>query len=226
MRFIAVILLLSALLLGFVIAKYVLDGGDPRPGARPQERIQPIVASSPSTAVEAAKRDEDKAQSEQVPSRQSGPLCDKIFEARGGVFVPLPSGPVLKSQGAVPDNSWTLVNVWASWCKPCKEEMPLIAQWVREARARGKKISVIFLSVDDDERQLRRFMDGAGKDIEGEFRWAKAEARSRLYKALALPESTTLPVQVLLDEKGRVRCLRVGSTERSDLEAIEKIFSF
>jgi thiol-disulfide isomerase/thioredoxin len=44
----------------------------------------------------------------------------------------------------------TLVNVWATWCGPCREELPLLAKIQREYRERG--LEVLPLSVDEPEK--------------------------------------------------------------------------
>lgn len=41
----------------------------------------------------------------------------------------------------------TLVNFWASWCEPCKEEFPSLLKLRQELAARG--LNVVFVSVDD-----------------------------------------------------------------------------
>lgn len=42
-----------------------------------------------------------------------------------------------------------VLNFWASWCAPCKEEMPLLEQTWKQMQARGK--DVVFLGVDFQE---------------------------------------------------------------------------
>lgn len=43
--------------------------------------------------------------------------------------------------------SVTLVNFWASWCEPCKEEFPSLLELKKELEPRG--LGVVFVSVDD-----------------------------------------------------------------------------
>lgn len=49
-----------------------------------------------------------------------------------------------------------LVNFFASWCLPCREEMPAIERIAREYKAKG----VVFLgvAVDDTEAKMREFL--------------------------------------------------------------------
>jgi len=42
-----------------------------------------------------------------------------------------------------------LLNVWASWCAPCKEEMPTLARL--QAAYAAQPVKVVTLSVDDDK---------------------------------------------------------------------------
>jgi len=47
----------------------------------------------------------------------------------------------------------TLVNVWATWCGPCREELPMLAKVAKIYQDRG--IVVIPLSVDEPEKQAK-----------------------------------------------------------------------
>jgi hypothetical protein len=105
--------------------------------------------------------------------------------------------------------------------------MPLLAAWARDLRARGAALRVVFLSLDDDERQLQRYMRGEGAGIEGDFLWAEeAEVRTRFLAAAGLGDSPTLPVQVLIDPAGKLRCVRVGSITRKELDEATRLFKW
>ena len=50
-----------------------------------------------------------------------------------------------------------LVDFWATWCKPCVEEMPRLAKWREKLGAAGKRYELSFISVDEDEADLVDF---------------------------------------------------------------------
>jgi cytochrome c biogenesis protein CcmG/thiol:disulfide interchange protein DsbE len=51
----------------------------------------------------------------------------------------------------------TLVNVWASWCAPCREEHPLLLDLSRD-----KRFSIAGLNYKDAPENARRFLGGLG----------------------------------------------------------------
>jgi thiol-disulfide isomerase/thioredoxin len=57
-----------------------------------------------------------------------------------------------------------LVNVWASWCEPCREEMPELLRYYRDNRARGLRL--VLVSADDEEQRpdVERLLSAAGFD--------------------------------------------------------------
>lgn len=52
-----------------------------------------------------------------------------------------------------------LLNFWATWCAPCREEMPLLAQIYREYHDRGLEVLGINLTSHDDLGEVRRFVE-------------------------------------------------------------------
>ena len=52
-----------------------------------------------------------------------------------------------------------VLNVWASWCPPCREEMPLITDLAADA---GDSLVVLGIDVDDDPRAAAQFAADAG----------------------------------------------------------------
>jgi cytochrome c-type biogenesis protein len=55
------------------------------------------------------------------------------------------------------------LNFWASWCPPCKEEMPLIQQMRTDLRANGEQIEVVGIGLKRDyDENARAFIQEAG----------------------------------------------------------------
>jgi cytochrome c biogenesis protein CcmG/thiol:disulfide interchange protein DsbE len=49
-----------------------------------------------------------------------------------------------------------LLNFWATWCGPCREEMPRFSEWQQSLGPRG--LAVIGISMDDDAADVKRFL--------------------------------------------------------------------
>lgn len=50
-----------------------------------------------------------------------------------------------------------LINFWATWCGPCREEMPRIDQVYEDEKDRG--FNVVAIDLEESEDQIRRFVD-------------------------------------------------------------------
>src|SRR5436190_16752286 len=44
--------------------------------------------------------------------------------------------------------TWRWINVWATWCKPCVEEIPRLVRWKSKLAAAGRTVDLAFVSVD------------------------------------------------------------------------------
>ncbi len=108
-----------------------------------------------------------------------------------------------------------VLNFWATWCPPCKAEMPLL-----EAAAQDSQGEILFLAINfrENEELVRDFAEEMGGfeylilllDPPGEV--------SRLYNVQALP--TTF----FVDAKGKVRAVHIGALDAQLLTGyLEKI---
>ena len=52
------------------------------------------------------------------------------------------------------------LNIWATWCGPCVQEMPSIARLAENPRLKGKGIQFVCISTDESSAAVRRFIDG------------------------------------------------------------------
>ncbi len=75
------------------------------------------------------------------------PVPDKVLPA-------LP-GP---GKGSIADHrgEWVLVNLWASWCIPCREEAPVLQEFYE--RNRGRDTTVVGINVQDNEDDALDFL--------------------------------------------------------------------
>lgn len=124
---------------------------------------------------------------------------------------------------ATDGDKWTWINFFAAWCGPCKEEMPRLRGFQQKLAG---SLDVVFVSLDDDERQLKQFLDAQAQNASGvrSALWLQpGKARASWLGGLHLKESPDLPAHVLVDRSGKVRCIAGGAVEDADFATIAAI---
>ena len=101
-----------------------------------------------------------------------------------------------------------LVNFWATWCPPCREETPGLVRLYRDYRPRG--VVMVGISMDDDPRQaVPPFLRQYGVPY-----------------TVLVPDSgfqlandiDSLPTTLLIDRQGRVARVYVGAVGEAEVE--------
>jgi thiol-disulfide isomerase/thioredoxin len=130
-------------------------------------------------------------------------------------------GALELDQAAAGKKTWTWLNFWAGWCKPCKEEMPLLQGW---EKALGGRLRVVFVSVDDDERLSLKFLEEQPKGgVRQSLYFPPNDDRKVAIERLEIGDLTKLPTHVLFDPSGAIRCVASGAIEERDFVAVEKL---
>ena len=96
-----------------------------------------------------------------------------------------------------------LVNFWATWCKPCEEEMPAM-QRLYEA-LRGDGFELVAISVDESRDDVVGFQERL--QVGFPILLDPSQSTSRLYQTTGFPES------LLVDAEGRIVERYVGPRE-------------
>jgi thiol-disulfide isomerase/thioredoxin len=71
--------------------------------------------------------------------------------AAAPVAVEIAELPAILAAIKAPGAQAVLVNVWATWCEPCREEMPDLVRFYRDHRAQG--LRMVLISADDDAQR-------------------------------------------------------------------------
>jgi len=100
----------------------------------------------------------------------------------------------------------TVVNLWASWCPPCRREMPAFAQ----AQAANPDVNFVFLNQAETPDDVARFLRQHAPDLRNALH-DPAGAASRLMS------NRGLPATLFLDAGGRLVDLRVGELSAATL---------
>jgi len=193
------------------------------PPAPAAARSQAVLASpGASAAAPSLVSPEPRAAAGPKQGAPSEPLCapaevvDLPKMAVGGLGAP--GSPF--AGGPLPTGRATWITLWAAWCEPCKKELPLLLAWQAKLAAEGTPIELVFLSLDDDERQLAAFL--ATHPELGATYWLREGAeREKFMSALGLPADPRLPVQLLVSRAGAVSCRIEGAVEAGDYARVQ-----
>jgi thiol-disulfide isomerase/thioredoxin len=196
---------------------------DRTPPSAPQARSQGVMAqtsvAAPATAAPPAAPAPEKVRpvlcaqqlgrpAKSAPQAPLGRAGDK-----SRLSEELPIGP-----------GWTWVNLWAAWCVPCKQEMPILRGWEKEFAGERAPLRVAFVSLDDDPRQLDTFLGAEPPSGMKATYWLEdGPRRAAWLKEAGFSGEPELPAHLLVDPSGKVRCRQQGAIEESDRGEVMKI---
>lgn len=129
--------------------------------------------------------------------------------------LPLAPAPVVKQIDITalktlvkPNNKPLLINFWATWCDPCREEFPDLVKIDGEYRG---KIDFIAISLDDlaeINRDVPKFLSGMKAEMPAYL--LKTPDENAAIGAVSTEWKGGLPFTILFDEKGGVSYFRQG----------------
>ena len=101
-----------------------------------------------------------------------------------------------------------LLHFWATWCGPCRAELPTLVAQYRWLQSQG--IEVVLASVDDDWADVRDFFGEGGIPV------SVSRATDNSYKRLT---TGTLPETLFVDARGMVHARARGARDWSSTGA-------
>lgn len=164
----------------------------------------------------------------EASTKAAASFCERQWPVGEGArrFAAPPERPIPGYAGAAGGEAgaWTWVNLWATWCKPCVEEMGLLARWKDSLRKDGVGLNVEFWSVDEVEGDLTGWLQQ--HKLPGRVHWLRSmDDLVPTLESLGADKGSAIPIHALVDSAGNLRCLRVGSVHEEDYGAIKSMLT-
>lgn len=101
-----------------------------------------------------------------------------------------------------------LVNLWATWCPPCKAEMPVLQAYYEAHKRQG--FALVAINAGDPPEDVEAFVQTIGLTFPV---WLDPQsAATRAFRTAGLPSS------YVIDRSGQIRLAWSGAVERETLE--------
>ncbi len=146
---------------------------------------------------------------QEISPKELDGFCD--VRDRGSLALPALDGKAPKAEGA----RW--VNVWATWCKSCVEEMPMIERWKGKLGA-----GVLFVSADEESEALDAYRS-EHPDTPATLRMKEPGKLSEWMSSLGLDPGAGLPLHLFVGGDDEVRCVRAGAVAEHHYAVIENL---
>jgi hypothetical protein len=148
-------------------------------------------------------------------------FCEKSYPKSGDGSRKL----ALPATRTAPDavKGWTWLNVWATWCTPCVEEMGLLNRWRDAASREGLGLTFQLLSIDESDAEPK-LTAWKAKNLPGSILWIRGpDDFPPFLDSLGVDRNAAIPIHVLVDPSGMVRCVRVGAIHEENWGAVRDL---
>jgi thiol-disulfide isomerase/thioredoxin len=102
------------------------------------------------------------------------------------------------------------INFWATWCPPCKTEMPIMKEKYDKYKAQG--LEVVGINMREDPAYVNAFVEGNGYDwlfvVDGDG------AVTNRYFASGIPS------HIFVDSAGTIQAIHIGDLQASTMEEL------
>lgn len=141
-------------------------------------------------------------------------LAGQLLLEAGAKHEPLPSFEVFDTKGAPIQLAAAVgrpmvINLWASWCAPCRREMPAFAR----VQAQRLDVDFVFLNIGESLQEIEAFTRTLSAPLSPILRDPQGRVPARL-------EVRGYPTTLVLDGQGRLLHRRSGELSEASLKAL------
>lgn len=152
------------------------------------EKIEPLLAKIPAAYAQR----EDMVKLKQYVETVAKTAVGKTFT---DFSMPDPDGKTVKLSDFISQNKYTLIDFWASWCGPCRAEMPNVVAAYKAFKSKG--FGIVGVSLDSKADAWK----GAIKELN--ITWPQmSDLKGWESEGAALYGVRSIPATVLVDQQG------------------------
>ncbi len=156
-----------------------------------------------------------------APAASTAELCDAVPKRDPAPTFAFPSA----LEGTPPSVKGPLwINVWATWCPPCVDELPIVRKLEATLAKQGSPAKLSLLSVDTSSEAVTQFA-AAHPEVKGTLRLQDDKQLEPWLLSIGLDRGATLPAHVFVQADGTIACVRTGSIKETDLPAIATLLN-
>jgi cytochrome c biogenesis protein CcmG/thiol:disulfide interchange protein DsbE len=106
-----------------------------------------------------------------------------------------------------------LLNFWASWCEPCREEMPIIEAYLQKNKSKGFEVLAITMDKPSDLQQANKLME--------QYSFLSADKKQIDFSGYG--RIWRIPSTFIIDKQGILRKNGLTGDPKVDLKTLEEI---
>ncbi len=103
------------------------------------------------------------------------------------------------------------LNIWATWCGPCRSEMPSIARLADHPRIVKQNIAFVCVATDDQGQTVKSYLEGKN--------WPMTFLRADRLPTTFVTEG--IPATFIIDPNGKIIATEVGAADWDEPQVVE-----
>jgi thiol-disulfide isomerase/thioredoxin len=148
--------------------------------------------------------------------------CEKVAQkapagrtATGAPTVAPADAPAVLAAVRAPGAKAVVLNVWATWCEPCREEFPDLVRLGHEYGGRGVRLVLVSGDFDSERPAVTQFLNEQGVDF---ATYIKSGDDMKFINGLNPKWTGALPATFVYDGQGRLRDFWEGKASYAKME--------
>lgn len=147
--------------------------------------------------------------------------CSQATSQGAGVDAPAPQVGIeaveLRDLITKSERPYVLLNFFATWCRPCKAELPDLVELQNDPKSETEVILVSIDNTEDIRSKLKGFLGDVGVNFKT---YAKAGGEASLIKHFYPMWDDRIPLSLIYNKQGQLLEAITGLTDRSEIELI------